>query len=163
MNLFGTQFVLDGTDITDSLSVNVPFTVNDRDVTLSGLLHDGSPFSFDLKREYVGFSEDYFHPDATLTVTLFSGLLGDYNGNGIVDAADYVVWRDNLGAPAGTLPNDPNVGLLIGEEQYDTWATNFGSTSGSGSLSDATVPEPASALLLIMASVAVWVRRRSRA
>ena len=27
----------------------------------------------------------------------FRMLTGDYNGNGIVDAADYTVWRDTLG------------------------------------------------------------------
>lgn len=53
-------------------------------------------------------------------------LEGDYNGNGVVDAADYTVWRDNLGADAGTLPNDPNEGLTIGVEQYETWKANFG-------------------------------------
>jgi hypothetical protein len=33
-------------------------------------------------------------------------LPGDYNDDGTVDAADYVAWRKNVGAPAGTLPND---------------------------------------------------------
>lgn len=50
---------------------------------------------------------------------------GDYNGDDVVDLADYVVWRDNLGAPEGTLPNDPNTGA-IGSLQYDTWKANFG-------------------------------------
>ena len=35
---------------------------------------------------------------------------GDYNDNGVVDAADYVVWR-NAGA-AATLPNDPTPGTV---------------------------------------------------
>jgi len=30
---------------------------------------------------------------------------------------------------------------VIGQAQYDTWKANFGNTSGSGSLSEATVPE----------------------
>ncbi|MEN1678786.1 MAG: cyanophycinase [Planctomycetota bacterium] len=42
-----------------------------------------------------------------LVVPAFSGLAGDYNNNdGLVDAADYTVWRDSLNAPARTLPND---------------------------------------------------------
>jgi hypothetical protein len=61
------------------------------------------------------------------------GLDGDYNGDGSVDAADYVVWRKNDGTPGG----------------YDTWRMNFGSSSGSGAGSAVTaVPEPASVLLL---------------
>ena len=34
-------------------------------------------------------------------------LLGDYNGNGIVDAADYTVWRDHLGQTYALQNRDP--------------------------------------------------------
>jgi hypothetical protein len=82
-------------------------------------------------------------------------LAGDYNADGVVDAADYTTWRDNLGASAGTLPNDID-GVVIGPAQYNTWKHNFGATLGSGagsgsaeaSRSLAAVPEPASWLLL---------------
>ena len=56
-----------------------------------------------------------------------SALDGDYNNDGVVDAADYTVWRDNLDAPAGTLLNDPIDGE-IGQAQYDVWVANFGAT-----------------------------------
>jgi hypothetical protein len=52
---------------------------------------------------------------------------GDYNGNGVVDAADYTVWRDNLGS-ATTLPNDATPGVSL--EDYNVWKTNFGSSGG---------------------------------
>jgi hypothetical protein len=39
--------------------------------------------------------------------------------SGLVDAADYVVWRNHLGAPAGALPNDVDGGPL-GTAQYAT-------------------------------------------
>jgi hypothetical protein len=61
VNLFGTEFVLNGTDITNTLSPNVPFVIDDRDVIFSGRLADGSPFSFNL---------DCFSHSATLTATL---------------------------------------------------------------------------------------------
>jgi hypothetical protein len=63
---------------------------------------------------------------------------GDYNENGFVDAADYVVWR-----------NDPN----RTQGQYTTWRTNFGRTAGAGSWSAAAraVPEAAAAALLPLA------------
>ncbi|HEY3393911.1 MAG TPA: PEP-CTERM sorting domain-containing protein, partial [Lacipirellulaceae bacterium] len=71
------------------------------------------------------------------------GLPGDYNGNGVVDAADYVVWRKKSGT----------------QEEYNTWRANFGRTSGAASLSDVTAPEPASfALLMLGAAVASWRR-----
>jgi len=57
-----------------------------------------------------------------LAATFAAG--GDYNNNGCVDAADYTVWRDNLGT-MNELPNDP-IGETIGPAQYDQWVENFG-------------------------------------
>lgn len=50
--------------------------------------------------------------------------VGDYNDNGIVDAADYTRWRNAVGTNT-VLPNDP-VGGTIGNQQYANWKTNFG-------------------------------------
>lgn len=75
---------------------------------------------------------------------------GDYNNNGIVDAADYTVWRDNLGANIGLANETATLGLVT-QEDYDVWKTNFGSVIGSGSALDqgAGVPEPATWLLTL--------------
>jgi hypothetical protein len=75
-------------------------------------------------------------------------LLGDYNRNGIVDAADYVVWRNRLGATF--TPAD-----------YDVWRSNFGQTTGSGAGAtvNAAVPEPAT-LVMLMLAAAGWCLRR---
>ena len=43
--------------------------IGDRDVTLSGLLSDGTPFNFDLNSTDIR-GKDFFDPHATLTVTL---------------------------------------------------------------------------------------------
>jgi serralysin len=73
-----------------------------------------------------------------LSLSIVALLPGDYNADGTVDAGDYIVWRKNPanygGDPAG----------------YNTWRANFGRTAGGASLSNATVPEPVSALLLIL-------------
>lgn len=69
VNLFGTQFVLDGVDITDSLAANVAAIISDRNVTLSGLLTDGSQFSFVLNSQFSS-GEDFFGTNAILSVTL---------------------------------------------------------------------------------------------
>jgi hypothetical protein len=59
-------------------------------------------------------------------------LNADFNSDGAVDAADYTLWRDNEGAPAGTLDND-SVGGVIGDGQYQLWKQNFGATAaGAG-------------------------------
>jgi hypothetical protein len=64
------------------------------------------------------------------------GPLGDYNLNGAVDAADYVVWRDTLGItddgidPAEDMrANGNNEGTSmdhIDEADYAVWRMNFG-------------------------------------
>lgn len=77
-----------------------------------------------------------------------AGLLGDYNGNGIVDAADHTVWRDSLGSTT-ILPNDPSPGMVT-QKDYVTWKTNFGATAGGGSALQSAVPEPATALLVLV-------------
>jgi hypothetical protein len=94
-------------------------------------------------------------------VPVIEGLSGDYNDDDVVDAADYVVWRQ-AGA-SDTLPNDDTPGA-VDETDYGVWVENFGRTpSGTGALdagSDA-VPEPASALLMLLAAAfAIGVARR---
>jgi hypothetical protein len=92
------------------------------------------------------------------------GVLGDYNDNGTVDAADYVLWRDNEGT-TNTLPHDNGIGGTIGQSHYDLWRANFGNaTPGGGSVAAAAaVPEPAS-LSLVAGGLAVMMllARRER-
>lgn len=97
-----------------------------------------------------------------LLVSTFAGLPGDFNNDGMVNLADYTVWRDNVGAAAGTLPNDSDGGV-IGAAQYTTWKQSFGnSQNGNSQASGAAVPEPGAAytiLPLLLASV--WWSRRA--
>jgi 3',5'-cyclic AMP phosphodiesterase CpdA len=86
---------------------------------------------------------------------------GDYNDDGFVDAADYTVWRNNLGAPAGTLANDVDGGV-IGTAQYATWKSNFGMMAGGSSQQQSPVPEPATALMLALAALATSSARPRR-
>jgi sugar lactone lactonase YvrE len=73
---------------------------------------------------------------------------GDFNGDGAIDAADYVVWRKGLGTKY--TPDD-----------YTIWRARFGETAGSGSLFRAPVPEPANALFLVLGTaVSCWNRWR---
>lgn len=93
-------------------------------------------------------------------LAIVAGLAGDYNANGVVDAADYTVWRNNLGTPAGTLPNDID-GVAIGAAQYATWKENFGmSLSSIGAAATTAVPEPSGIALLVLCAILLRSRRR---
>lgn len=68
--------------------------------------------------------------------TLFvEPLDGDFNSDGLVDAADYTVWRDGLRT-------------VYQPSDYDTWVANFGATAPSSPGRTAAVPEPRSLFLL---------------
>jgi parallel beta-helix repeat protein len=74
---------------------------------------------------------------------------GDYDNDGVVDTADYVLWRDKFGTK-DVLPNDL-IGGTIGQAQYYQWRANFGNTVGAGSgLSTKAVPEPAAIALALL-------------
>jgi uncharacterized membrane protein len=97
----------------------------------------------------------YFDPDGPggqatyerpffMQVPEFSaGLPGDFNNDGAVDAADYVVWRKGV----GVVPTPAN---------YNLWRAHFGETlgNGSGATANVTVPEPATLVMLVMAAAA---------
>src|SRR5262245_6366734 len=87
------------------------------------------------------------------------GLPGDYNRNGTVDAADYVVWRDTVGLPGPGQPADGNNDGLVNDDDYNFWRAHFGQTAGSGSSAGGAVPEPATWLLILMAAAGGIVRR----
>ena len=87
-------------------------------------------------------------------------LPGDYNHNGVVDAADYTVWRDSLGKSGIGLAADGNQNGMIDPGDYDVWKMNFGqSSAGSGTGNSAAVPEPASLLLFLIETLTICWRR----
>jgi hypothetical protein len=103
------------------------------------------------------FSFAYIDFEAPPSIAV-PGVAGDYNGNGVVDTADYVLWRNG-----GPLQNEVS-GVTPGSvtaEDYDAWRSRFGNTSGSGSGNPA-VPEPAVCGLLIAIGLCAGARRNGR-
>jgi probable HAF family extracellular repeat protein len=95
--------------------------------------------------------------EAFVAVIPFSSPLpGDFNGDNVVDAADYVLWRKNPGG-------------IYTPDDYNTWRANFGqsySFSGNGSSSSTSagnVPEPAIISFLLFAMAGLCVPRRRAA
>lgn len=77
---------------------------------------------------------------------------GDYNDDGIVNAADYVVWRNAVGTSA-VLANDA-IGGTIGQNHYDQWRSNFGKSGGVGTVA---VPEPVTWCLMLVSLVGWFI------
>jgi len=94
---------------------------------------------------------DYQLPD------LPPAIAGDFNGNGIVDVADYGIWRNTLGSSTD-LRADSNGNNVIDQEDYVAWQMDFGNTAGSGSLAQ-RVPEPCSMALMVISGLSLLASR----
>jgi hypothetical protein len=89
-------------------------------------------------------------------------VLGDYNQNGAVDTADYVLWRKRLGT--GALANEGGVSNnLVDQADYDFWRSRFGANAPPdlGPVA-ASVPEPTAWFLLTLGALAAPCRRAAK-
>ena len=85
-------------------------------------------------------------------------LEGDYNDDGLVDTADYTVYRDNLGLSV-TLPNEVSTPGQVTAEDLTDWVNNYGSTVLPAGAA-VSVPEPASLLAAVALGVCAALNRR---
>lgn len=142
----------------------------------SGFLSLAPGTSLNLGKLYTGGTQDLTfeflmqgQSTGTAGVVLYQAanvpVPGDFNGNGVVDAADYTRWRDNLGAATEAGINNNGDGGGVTASDFTHWKTRFGNTSGAGSvgLDGAAVPEPAARVLLAMAGVLLNCLRCNRA
>ena len=82
--------------------------------------------------------------DGTIRVVL----PGDFNNSGVVDGADYAVWRKGLGT-------------TYVASDYNVWRTHLGGTASGGAAAAASaVPEPAGAILVCVAGLVMTCRSR---
>jgi hypothetical protein len=100
-----------------------------------------------------------FQVDNFRLITEVSGVPGDYDNDGVVDAGDYVAWRKAMATPSTQLLNEvagttPGV---VTTEDYAAWRARFGNTTGAGSSLGASsaVPEPAGIALFSFGLVAL--------
>ncbi len=123
-------------------------TITPSDFTLVDSPGIAGTFVVDLAQERVGFLPSLL------------SLPGDYNLDGAVNAADYVVWRKrvNQSVPPGTSADGNGDGTINGAD-YAVWKTNFGrGASGVGSAE--AVPEPGAVLLVVATITAAGLSRR---
>jgi hypothetical protein len=107
-------------------------------VSPTGAFTVSSPYTWDLTNLYT---------TGEITLLAIPGLPGDFNSDGTVDSADYVVWRHGLGTP-------------YTQNDYNVWRAHFGQSigSGSGATANAAVPEPAMSTLLMFATAGCCLR-----
>lgn len=108
--------------------------------------------------EGLAFNPSIFLQTATptnLQATEPTTLPGDYNHNGTVDAADYTLWRDQLGDAVTHrgYGADGNLSGSVDSQDYQTWQNHFGdlliSTSITFGATASEIPEPDAAILFL--------------
>lgn len=147
--------------------VDVVVHVGNDSPLLSGTVLDGATASFDVdlgsltegEVVYIAFGpdsvdvSDFFSFDFSIDLLIVPG---DYNQNGLVEAADYTLWRDEYGSTGaglradGTGPDGAPDGV-VDTYDYDLWAANFGKTSSDIGASEA-VPEPEGFVQVLIAA-----------
>ncbi|MEO0530751.1 MAG: hypothetical protein AAF266_09290 [Planctomycetota bacterium] len=104
-------------------------------------------------------------PYGTRLLTNIGGpnyITGDYNGDGVVNAADYTTWRDTEGTVGTEFAHpaaDHNHDFDVDAQDYAIWTTNFGAPNATVLPASSTVPEPASVVLVALAITARLSRR----
>ena len=101
-------------------------------------------------------AQSAFFDDLVLSLAT-PALQGDYNDDGVVDAADYTVYRDALSS-GGSLQNETASPGVVDQADYDAWAANYGASNSA-----VAVPEPAGLVIVLTMAVAGVSRRRPAA
>jgi len=86
------------------------------------------------------------------TASLFvGGVEGDFNRDGVVNAADYVAWRDALGSQGSALAADGDRDGSVGIADYAVWKSNFGELAqGNASATQVPCPSGLSQVVLLI-------------
>jgi hypothetical protein len=83
---------------------------------------------------------------------------GDANFDGLVNAADYTIWRNTLGRTGAGLAADFNIDGVVNSADHRIWKTNFQIETGAAS----AAPEPPALMLFVAASLICCAARASR-
>ncbi|MBA3483899.1 MAG: hypothetical protein H0T51_19000 [Pirellulales bacterium] len=86
-------------------------------------------------------------------------VLGDYDGDGDVDAEDLTVWRNGFGQTGPDLPADGDADDDVDGHDFLIWQQNL--TGPGGVTAVTTIPEPAGCAIALAALLGVGVLRRN--
>jgi hypothetical protein len=113
---------------------------------------DGGSFWIDNLMVEVFANEAAMLATANPNTAPVEGLVGDYNNNGAVDAADYVLWRNG-----GPLQNEGASLGMIDQSDYTFWRSRFGGGAGVGAGVPAAVPEPGVTATFLLCALAATI------
>jgi hypothetical protein len=146
-------------------------------LTGQSVLQPGASVSLGLGYDSIQDAEDLVFRYGAVPVEATSGSeIGDYDENGMVNDADYSVWRSQFGNSGVDLSADGNGNGVVDAADYVVWRNNFGSTggiiaAGPSVLTDgfvryvspaagSQVPEPGSIVFCGIGLLTGWVPRR---
>jgi mannan endo-1,4-beta-mannosidase len=88
----------------------------------------------------------------------------DYNRDGEISAADFVVWRKTNGQSGANLPADGDLSGHVNAADYMIWWKNFGraafNDTGAGGSELPNVPEPSYGILSLLGFAGGWAASR---
>ncbi len=163
---FRARLRLSNAVVTTNVDLSNPLVELERNFTVSGVAGEFEMFettidlpdgvrSFDLtfiSGGVVSALGSIYIDDISAAIIAASVLAGDYNVDGIVDAGDFVVWRDSVGATGAGLAADGNHDNQVTQLDYDLWKANFGTTTGGAASSADYVPVPEPSAVLMFAA-----------
>lgn len=90
---------------------------------------------------------------------------GDYNDDGLVDSADYIVWRKTLDSSGIGLIADSSGNGSVGPEDYEIWREDFQSSvlPAADSIAAINIPEPAMGVPVAVGLFLMYTQRFARA
>jgi hypothetical protein len=97
------------------------------------------------------------------TTASVSPIVGDFNADRFVNAADYTIWRDSVGREGIGLDADANRDGVVNQDDYSLWAGAYNpNVASAASLKQgaAAAPEPATVVMaLSMAAFLICLQR----
>jgi autotransporter-associated beta strand protein len=111
-----------------------------------------------------GFSFDLVDTGSLINLLVSPAPMNDadFNGDGIVSGADYVVWRKFKGATGtGTQgTGDANGDTNVNVTDYNIWKQTYGMPSPGSGGGPGAVPEPSSAVLVSVTLIGLFIGSR---
>jgi hypothetical protein len=89
-------------------------------------------------------------------------IAGDYDGDGLVNAADYMAWRSSFGQSVAPWTGaDGNGDGVVDNGDYILWRKQMAAGGTGAGVGVAAVPEPAAGVLIMAIATLLGIRRES--